>query len=60
MKPILYRRLIMKYQPRFRILKDWDIQYEDDGKYYDQCSFNNKTQKAAIYPFCGDNSKLDH
>lgn len=60
MKPILYSRLIKKWQGRFQILKDWEINFENDGKYYDQCSFNNKTKKAAIYPFCGEESKLDH
>jgi len=60
MKSLLYVRLIKKYQPKFKILKDWEIKFEDDGKYYDQCSFNNKTKKASIYPFCGEDSKLDH
>jgi len=56
---LIYSRLIKKYQGEFRILEDWEINYEDDGKYYDQCSFNNKTKKAAIYPFSPGKERLD-
>jgi hypothetical protein len=47
----LVTKLIKKYQPLFRILKDWKIKYEDDGKYYDQCGTSyGKIRKASIYP----------
>jgi hypothetical protein len=46
----LIERLIPRYQKMFRILEKWDIQYEDDGVYGDQCWHNNKTRIARIYP----------
>lgn len=57
---------ILKWQDKFRLLVDWDINYEeeefhDSSSYYynGQLSYDPKTKRASIYP-CPAGEDVDH
>ena len=47
---------IQYWQSKFRVLKDWVIDFEPDAIYKGQCCHDIKGQKAAIYEW-GPNSQ---
>jgi len=46
---VKYKEQIKLWQSKFRILKDWDIQYSDDNDWTGGCNFG--TNKAEIFPW---------
>ena len=56
----MIEELIEKYQSFFRVLKDWKIEYKDDGIYYDQCATNANKKSAWIYPVSVDTDFNDY
>jgi hypothetical protein len=55
----IINKLIAEYKQLFRILKDWEIKFEDDNHYYDQCC-SNKNKKAVIYPVSMETNMSDY
>jgi hypothetical protein len=61
------KRTIKKWQKKFRVLVDWEINYIEEKypAYPDTfvinglCTLNSKTKKANIYP-CPEKAGMDH
>ena len=51
---------ISYWQPKFRLLKDWVIDFDTESEYKDQCSYGVKEKEAVIYDWSAGRMPKDY
>lgn len=52
--------LMVYWQNQFRVLKDWEIEFDPDAEYKGQCCFNVENKRATIYGWGTGNIAKDY